>query len=54
MKVGLYKSNICKNQLLRRVRDNKLEVVLEEHCAWCCEAHEFELFEVTESGRSAK
>ena len=48
MKIGIYKSVKCKNQILKKPIDNKLDVEIEEDCAWCCEAHRFSLSEVVE------
>ena len=46
MKIGIYKSDMCHNSIIRRPENNKLNVDLNEHCAWCCTAHNFELTEV--------
>lgn len=48
MRVGIYESKSCRNSILRKPVENKLDVDLTEHCAWCCEAHNFTLKEVVD------
>ena len=47
MTIGIYHNEICKNTIIRRPEDNKLEVRIEVNCAWCNKKHIFKLKEVS-------
>ncbi len=48
-KVGVYSNEECPNEIIRNVEDNKLEINIEDYCAWCDKKlHKWKLKEIVE------
>jgi hypothetical protein len=47
MTLGIYANNTCKNTIIRKPEDNKLQVRISTNCAWCNKEHIFRLKEVS-------